>query len=244
MKIAIVDDMISDCQLLSRYITDYCQQEHVHAQITTYNSGSDFIKEYAKIDYNLVFLDIYIEDINGMDIAEELRNANAQCLIVFSTTTPSFAVKSFRVRAFDYLVKPYSYRSFCETMSLCVKALKKETQYIEVKEGRVYTKVILSDIVYTDYHNHYIQIHTKDCVIRSYMSFADFSEMLKPYPQFLCCYRNCMVNMDKVASMEENSFIMNNKERIPISKKIKGEVRQSYADYVFSCVTSGPQRPV
>lgn len=69
------------------------------------------------------------------------------------------------------------------------------------------------------------------------MSFADFSPMLEPYPQFLWCYRNCMVNMDYIKSMDDKDFILKNDERIPISRARKSEVRQAYANYVFDYIT-------
>lgn len=237
MKIAIIDDMAADCQQIYDYVIKYCKSEHIHVLVDTYESGRKFLSSFEEGKYNLIFLDIYLNNLNGIEIATELRKIDDKCLIVFSTSSQAHAIKGYRVRAFDYLVKPHTYSSFRETMSLCAKALQDYSEYIEVKEGREYTKIFIEDIIYTDYHNHYVQIHTAHSVIRSYMPFPVFQEMLQDYPQFICCYRNCLVNMSKVDELDDCTFVMKNGEQVPISKKKKNEIRQIYADYVFSCIS-------
>ena len=101
------------------------------------------------------------------------------------------------------------------------------------------TRILITDIIYVDYHNHYIQVHTDSRVIRSYMSFGEFSPMLSPYRQFLWCYRNCMVNMDYVDTWEDHDFILKNGERLPIFKSQRKEILQAYANYIFDYVNGG-----
>lgn len=236
MRIAILDDAITDCSTLYDYLSKYCMEEHLPAEIRTFQDGNEFMKVFQKEPFNLVFLDIYMNEPNGIEVAVKIRETGIPCLIVFSTSSQTHAVKGFRVRAFDYLVKPYTYKTFSETMALCTRELEEHTKYIEVKEGRIFTKIFIEDIYHVDYHNHYIQIHTDRCTIRSYMPFPKFQELVKDYPQFLYCYRNCLINMKKVKSVEDTAFVLKNGSRVPISKKLKQQVRQSYADFVFSCV--------
>lgn len=239
MKIAIVDDLYKERKLLYDYLSTYCTDQHIHAEIYQFEDGTDFLIDFNKGIYDLIFLDIYMKDMDGITVAQEIRDVDEDCIIIFSTSSESHAVKGFWVRAFDYLVKPYTYEQFAHTMDLCKQSISNLSRFIEVKEGRCYTKILLRDIIYTDYYNHYIQIHTKTRLIRSYMPFAEFSPTLEIYPQFLCCYRNCLVNMDEVEALDDRDFIMKNGERVPISKKIKSEVRQIYADYVFHCISRG-----
>lgn len=235
MNIVIVDDSESARQELINYATAYCKENQIHSQIESYENGSEFLTAFNTSKYDIIFLDIYMDGMNGIEIAEKIRKQNSQVLIIFSTTSRSHALDGFRVRASDYLVKPYSYENFKETLSFCNQKLLKHSYYIEVKEGRYYTKLLVDDIVYTDYYNHYIQIHSSSRVIRSYMSFSEFSPMLECYPQFLCCYRNCLINMDRVTSLVDTDFIMESGECIPISRGLKNKVRQAYSDYVFNC---------
>lgn len=72
--------------------------------------------------------------------------------------------------------------------------------------------------MYTDYYNHYIQIHTPNRMIKTYMSFAEFSPLLLKYKQFISPYRNCMINMDYVQQMDDHDFLMKDQVQIPINR--------------------------
>lgn len=237
MNIAIVDDNMKECKDLINYIKQYCTEHQIHSQIRSFETGSEFLSDFQNNTYDLIFLDIYLGEENGVEIARSIREKNTNVAIIFSTSSEAHAIEGFQVRAVDYLVKPYDHDTFSRTMDHCTQSISKHSYYIEVKEGRHYTKIFVTDIIYTDYYNHYIQIHTKDRVIRSYMSFSDFSPLLEQYPQFLSCCRNCLINMDEVESLEPQDFLMTNGERIPITRVLRSVVRQTYADYMFNWVS-------
>ncbi|MCQ4637396.1 LytTR family DNA-binding domain-containing protein [Anaerovorax odorimutans] len=233
MNIAIVDDLESEAQKLSGFITKYCDEHFLRADIRAYESGSKLLDDLQPPFFDVLFLDIFMKDMNGLDLARSLRDRGYDNLIVFSTISTDYAVNGYSVQAFDYLVKPYDYDRFHETMDRCMEELSNKSRYIVVKESRTYVKIRLDNIIYTDYHNHYIQIHTPVRVVKSYMSFSDFSKLLEPYPQFLNCYRNCIVNMDHVAALKGYEFILKNGDIMPITRNRKTDIRQKYADYEF-----------
>ena len=232
MQIAIVDDLKSERDLLSSYLVRYCNENSISLNLVKFTCGEEILAAKTT-SFDIIFLDIYMPGLSGIETASEIRKLDANCLLVFSTTSSDFAVKSFRVRAFDYLVKPYKYEQLAEIMTLAEKALNKSSRYIEVKESREMVKILIRDILYADYDNHYIQIHTKENIIKTYLSFQDFSPLLLKYPQFLNCYRNCIINMDSVDSLHDNDFVLTNGERLPITREKRLEIRQLYADYAF-----------
>lgn len=239
MNVAIVDDSLIDRQHLYRSLERYCQEHKVHMKVEQFCKGTDFLNTFNANVYNLVFLDIFLNEIDGIEIAKTIQEQDPKCLIIFTTSSKEHAVTAFRLHALDYLLKPYAYEHLAEAMLRYENASKRFEHYIELKEGRHHTRILLSDIIYTDYYNHYIQIHTPSRIIRSYMSFKDFAPMLEDYPQFLCCYRNCMVNMDYIVYMDANDFVLTSGERIPILRARRKEIRQSYANYIFTYVTEG-----
>lgn len=239
MTLALIDDSSADIKILYDYISQYCQENHIHIHIKKFTDETSFLKSMYTTTYNLVFLDIYLEHTTGIQVAGKIKETDPKCQIIFTTNSTEHAVKAFRLHALDYLVKPYSYAHLKDAMDRFENIAAKFSHYIELKEGRHYTRILISDIIYTDYSNHYIQVHTKSCVIRSYMSFNDFSPMLSSFPQFLWCYRNCLVNMDFVESVDDKDFILKNKERIPIARARKQEILQSYANYVFDHANGG-----
>lgn len=239
MEIAIVEDSGYELEQLYTYIQNYFSKRQIFRRVDTYQSGESFLESWETHSYDLVFLDIMMDRITGIDVARTIRQTDKDCLIIFISASKEFALQGFEVRAFDYLVKPITKERFDQTMELCQCELLKHIRYIEVKESRTMVKVPLQEIIYTDYYNHYIQIHTTERMIRSYQQFDSFSPLLLCYPQFLCCYRNCIVNMDRIASIDKNDFIMETGERVPIIRNSRHEIYQQYADYQFCKINGG-----
>ena len=239
MTIAIIDDSSEDISLLYDYICRYCNEHKVHTSVKTFTSETAFLNAFKTEKYDLVFLDIFMKDLNGIQIAKAIKKLNSRCQVIFSTSSKEHAIKAFRLHALDYLLKPYTYAQLEDALNCYENAAAKFTHYIELKEGRLQTRILIPDIMYVDYHNHYIQVHSLSRVIRSYMSFGDFSPLLSPYRQFLWCYRNCMVNMDHVDSWEDSDFILKNGERLPIHKAQRKKILQTYANYIFDYVNGG-----
>ena len=235
MKIAVVDDRTEDRNIIGKYIEQYMKKRPMAYNIDYFESGEAFLKGYA-----LAFLDIFMKegDADGIEIAEQLRKKDSETSVIFSTTSPDHAIKGYLVKAVGYLLKPYAYRQFEETMDNISGSLQEKGRYIEVKEKKIMVRVLLDEIIYCDYDNHYIRIHTNDRIIRSYMPFRELCDMLC-YEQFLYCYRNILINMDQVQRMEPQDFVMSNDEQIPMRRQDKIELRQKYADYVFNKMNGG-----
>lgn len=233
MKIAVVDDQEKELKKVMKFVRTYCEERKLAAALYSFSAGEELMKKTDTEVFDLIFLDIYLNEDNGMEIAAALREKGFDGMIVFSTVSTDYAISGYSVSAFDYLLKPFDYERFSETMDRCVRQMSHKQQYISVKEQRTYVKILLDDIIYTDYHNHYIQIHTPKRVIKSYMSFGDFFRMLEPHPQFLNCYRNCVINLDHVSAMKGYDFILKTGEIIPVTRKKKTAIRQAYADYEF-----------
>ncbi len=239
MYVAIVDDSLTDIEYLYENICRYCNEHKAHMQVDCFDDEQKFLNSLKTRPYDLVILDIYMNRINGDKLAQFIREKYPKSQIIFTTASREYAVKAFKVRALDYLVKPYKYEELESALDHFEEVYDKFIHYIELKEGRQYTRILISDIMYVDYHNHYIQVHTTSNVVRSHMSFDKFAPMLQQYRQFLWCYRNCMVNIDYIDCLEDKDFVLTDGKRIPISRAMHNEVTQAYANYMFEYVNKG-----
>ena len=237
MRAAIVDDSKDDLQYLYDNISRYCTEHKVHMQIDQFDNEQKFLYAIKDKKYDLVFLDIFMNRIEGDRVARYVREQWANCQIIFTTASREHAVEAFKVRALDYLVKPYTYENLAGAMDRFEEVYDNFLHYIELKEGRQFTRILITDIMYVDYHNHYIQVHTTSNVVRSYMPFDTFAPSLEPYSPFLWCYLNCMVNMDYIVSVGDRDFVLTDGKRIPISRAMHHEVTQAYANYMFEYVS-------
>ena len=234
MNIAIIEDSGQELSLLERCLQSYLSSRQVYRVIDTYTSGEAFLENWPSKSYDLIFLDILMEGISGIEVARKIRETDSECLLIFISSSKEYALQGFEVRAFDYLLKPLSEERFQKTMDLCQNELAKHIRYIEVKESRTLVKIPLNEIIYTDYYNHYIQIHTGARLIRSYQQFDVFSPLLLCYPQFLCCYRNCIVNMDHIEKSTDEGFVMDNQELVTVRKRGSNAIKKAYLEYLFS----------
>ena len=244
MNIAIVDDCAQEGRHLSQLLGAYCSVCSLTLQISTFTCAADFLRSWKSGVFDLIFIDIFLDKdsdtASGIRLAEHIRREDTGCTIIFTTVSPDFALKSYSLKALDYLVKPISTADFSQTMDyyLSMKA-KRSSHYIEVKESRVMVKIPIDTILYTDYFNHYIQIHLADRIVKTYMRFEDFSKLLLCYPQFISCYRNCIINLDKVVRLEKTSFVLTSGEHLPITRSLRLQIHQQYADYQFRKINGG-----
>lgn len=245
MKIAIVEDLTRDSDMITAHLNTYFFNNYVgeSPRIYNFNSGEEFLLTFAKDSYDIIFIDYYLKSLSGMDTAYSIRKKDPLTVIVFATASRDYAVEGYKVQASGYLVKPISYEDIAEFMSaINLKKLKKR-RFIEITSGYQTIKIPLRDIVYCDISGHYVQIHTNTFGMqRSRMSFSELNQMLAPYPEFLMCYRGCMINMNHVEHMSDLTFFMDCGERIPFRKKDHNEILKVYSEFLFHKVREAPVR--
>ena len=231
---AVLNARDEERSVLEESLRRFLDERPLNMEVFTFGTAESFWEARKLRYFDLVFLTVRQETTLGMDLARKLRERDREALLVLVSPDAYWAVESYRVRAHDYLMWPFTQAQFNEVMGLCYQTLHQRRPFIEVKEGRLTTCVLLDEIYFTDYHNHYIQIHLKERVIRTYMSFADFAERMAPHPRFLCCYRNVLVNMDQVAELDDKDFVLRDGSRVPISRSERHEIHQRYQDYSFA----------
>lgn len=233
IRIAIVDDMDQDRAQLAHYIEKFKRENKIEIAYDTYLSGADFMKCYKKGLYTLIFLDILMYEQNGLAVARKIRETDARVMIIFTSIAPEFALDGYEVRAYDYIIKPLPYAPVEKVLLETLCGRESLPSFIEVRENRCQIKIMVDDILYVDVDSHYLQIHTVSRIIRTYKRFRDFYPILENYSQFLCCYRNVMVNMNRVKDVNDEDFIMDNDDHVPMRRQAKVELRQLYENYMF-----------
>ncbi|MEG2176713.1 MAG: LytTR family DNA-binding domain-containing protein [Oscillibacter sp.] len=234
MNIAIVEDDPGDREYLLDCLAIHADDAKTPVSISSFENADAFLGDGSPGRYDLIFLDIYMGNVTGMELAQKLRDIHVSSQIVFVTTSVSHAVTSYEVAATYYLLKPYDYDQFSKMMSAVYSRVSPEEPTIGVKVGHDLETVPLSAIRFVDYADHYVLVHTSTKVLRSYIPFQEIEELLGAYPQFLTCYRNVIVNMEKIEKMEGDHFELEQGESIPISRNRVREMREAYTGYIFS----------
>lgn len=239
MNIAIVEDEATDREHLLDCLAMYTDDTQTSISVSTFNNADAFLSDGNPKRYELIFLDIYMGDTTGMELAEKLRQRNINSQIVFVTTSSAFAVASYGVEATYYLLKPYEYKKFISMMQVVMKRIEVPEETISVKIGHGVETIPIATIRYVDYADHYVRIHTSARSIRSHMQFPEIEESLLMNPQFLMCYRNVIINMDKVEKLEGDHFVLEQGIDIPITRNCVRKMRDAYTTYIFSRIKRG-----
>ena len=245
MKIAVVDDFQKDRDYLAIVLESYMKEQGIDGSVYGYPGGEEFLEAFNKSGrFDIVFLDIYMNGMDGMSVAKQLRQKDAECCLVFVTSSDSFAVEGYKVRAFRYLVKPYEKKELDDILDELFSGEKKERPYLEIREDRVSKKIYRDEIVMAELDGHYTIIHLKNGEsARIRMTVRELADELKE-PCFLECYRNLLVNLDYVEQVEDGRtgwefFIMKGAGKAPIQKTRRMQVRQYFADYLFQKAQRG-----
>ena len=233
MKIAICDDVYSDKHHLFNSLNSYCETYFINAAITEYDSGESLLESFSKNMFDIIFLDIYMSGLNGIDTAKKIREIDNDCLLIFVTTSREHALDGFSVNALHYLLKPANDEKIAEVFNRCKKILSDAQQYIEVISERLLVKILVQSIHYIEVYDKACFIHNDSKVIKTYLRLEEFAKQLEG-SCFLHCHRSYLVNMRAIVSVDENDFILQSGEQIPIRQSDKQSIKQLYMNFLFS----------
>ncbi|WP_066645285.1 LytR/AlgR family response regulator transcription factor [Christensenella timonensis] len=237
MDIAITDNCVADRAALKNKIKEAAAAGSFFVGITEFESGEALLSAVHAKAFDLVFLDIYMDGIDGIETAERLRKLCPRCLIVFVTVSSDHAVEGFRVRALHYLVKPFTAGDIVCILKEAAARLGNDIEIL-VRDGGVPVHLPLSQIHYALCERHYILIHTPSGVIRWRQPFSKFCEILAPYAQFFVCNRGTLLNLGHVEKLLEDNdcFLMDDGTKLPIRQSSHAQARSRYLDHLFRTI--------
>lgn len=237
MRIAIVDDLPADREKL---LADICRWAET-AQIplipppSLFESGEALLDHMEEGLFDVIFLDIYMNGINGMDTARQIREVDRDCRLIFTTLSLDFAVESYDVEATYYLVKPWSYEKLTLALERCGASFLERRQFIAISGKNHDTRLYLHDILYTEYTSRHIAVHMKDGSCRTvFMKQKDFAGELLKYPYFCDCIKGILVNFEAVDQLQKDRFLLKNGQYIPISRLKYQSVRERFLEYTYA----------
>lgn len=234
MRIAIVDDVAEERSLLRSRLESQVKVRFLHADILEFDSGEAFLAAAREQSFTVLFLDIYMNGITGIETAAELRSFDSECILIFTTTSTDHALEGFRVRALHYLVKPYDEEEVSTLLDEILRRIPKADKSLEIKVSGNQVKLPFRDIVSAEHYAHQIHIKTASGrILVTRQSFAEFTAPLKTDERFFICSRGVMVNLEHASDIGNGSFTMDDGSTVGISRDLVKAARQSFMDYLF-----------
>lgn len=231
LRIAIVEDNPADAGKLEEYIDQFCTDNRINYQTRVFESGDDFLKNYTKI-WNMILLDIEMPGIDGMETAKKIRELDKETFLVFVTNMAQYAIHGYEVDAFDFAVKPVQYAPFCMKMKKLLNMMKmRQKKYLAVNQVNGMSRVFLPDIIYVEVSNHKLFFHTERGDIEGRGSLGQLEKDMEG-STFARCNSGYVVNLRNIKSIEKDTVIMSNGDRLPVSRARKKEFLHQFALYM------------
>lgn len=234
MRLAIVDDIVSERKELHNRLSVILYHCSHDAEIFEYADGETFLSAAEKERFEIIFLDIYMNGANGIEIAKKLRTFDQECIIIFTTSSTDYALDGFRVRALHYLVKPYSNKELENLFKEIIARLPATDKYLDINIVGGAVRLRFNEIIYASHFKHQIHIHTLDgntTVTRQ--TFRDFVSSLEGDDRFFMCSRGVIINLDYAEDFDGTAFKLKNGDTISVSRDITKSARLAFGDYLF-----------
>ncbi len=243
MHLIIVEDLAADCDKLAELIYQDCASHGESVDLSFYTNGEKFLECYRPKSCNGLFLDVLLGGMTGIETAKNIRKSEPHLPIIFTTRERDYAVDGFAVGATDYLVKPLNPEKVARCMGRLREYLIKPSSIsLQEPSGRGHSipiDVDLDKILYGQYFNHTMSIHTDSEVYHTRISFHDFTEKLPHSGRFYICGRGLVVNFSYVQRIEDDTLLLRNGEQLLFSRNRRQEIQKAYAEWKFTCSREG-----
>jgi DNA-binding LytR/AlgR family response regulator len=234
LRVAVCEDTPTEARILISFI----EESGITTEITHFLCGENLVALFEKGAYDLIFLDVYMGALTGVETAEVIREKDAQVVIVFTTTSDDFTREGYRLNAYKYMLKPIKPEDVVDSLELAsLKRDKAQGATLGiVVDGKPVT-LLLSDIIYVESNNRRSVVYTEEGEYAT-LTTIDALEKMLPAPRFLRSHRAFIVNLDHVEDVDED-FIMDNGARAYIRVKDFRKLKHAYDDYLFNNARSG-----
>ncbi len=235
MNIAIVDDEKLESTLLAGLLKEYVSENGNKADISIFDGAEVFLAQYEPFMYTVIFLDIYMSGISGVNAAEQIMEKDPEALIVFVTGSGDHMKDAFMLHAFDYVEKPVKKERLYRLMDDIMRRRTDISNGIDFVCDRQDHHLPFGEIVSVCANGHNVEIVDQNGQrYEPYLTFSSLEKTLSADKRFLTINRGVIVNMDCIAAFSEGQCKMNGGDSFPAKQKKFKQLEQIWQNYMFS----------
>ena len=221
INVTIVEDEKHEADKLRGYLERYCAAHGVGFDTKVFSSAEAFLASY-RTDTDIVFMDIELESMNGMDAAVRLRAIDALVVIIFVTNMAGYAIRGYSVQALDYLLKPVGWYAFSTMMDKAMRSCVKQREAtVNVRTQGGLSCVSLADGKYVEGSNHRLRYPTDKGCGEAWGMLKETEKSIGD--DFMRCCSSYLVNLRRVSAIDGGDVVLSDGTRLPLSRNYKKE---------------------
>ena len=234
LNIAICDDEPDFINHLNEDLTAWAAEHSLPIQLSSFTNGDSLILAHARANFDLIFLDIVMPLLNGMEAAKELRLTDSNVPIIFLTSSPEFAIDSYEVRAFWYLIKPVSREQLFHVLDTWLGKNPIRRNVFPARTAAGYQNIYLRDVEFLEAQNKTVSV---------FFLNGTFSEIKEPFHKceeiftlekgFFKCHRSYIISLSNVEKFSKKEIITKSGRILPISRDVYNDFKDAYFSYMF-----------
>jgi len=232
LKLCILDDEPVQTTILNKMLSDYFTEQKMTFEVEIYHSSSDFLDTWngSANKYHIYFLDVLMPDINGIQVAKEIRKQDKTAHIIFLTSSPEYALESYEVKAHNYLLKPLQKEKLCSTLSeLLGTGQLPLAKQLQITSSGVIRNIPYRNIVYVEVRRNklLLMLNTGEKV-ETYSTITEMESLLQEEEIFTRTHRSFIINMQYIKEFSMTAIRLRPDYDIPVSRTYAASVKQEY----------------
>lgn len=234
MLIILCDDVPGDRHKLRLYLQHLQEEKETGDEIEEYNSGESLLAAVEEgLDPDIIFLDIYMGKMSGVETATQLRTRGYAKDLIFCTTSKDNAMDGFRLKADGYLVKPYGYQDFCDAIWRCKEKLLKTAKTLDFISDRLEYKIPLTEITFLETTKKGCTVHTLKSSYFTWEKISELSNKLPSQGSFLKLSQSYTINMENIKTIATEKIVFKNSEEVMLPVHNRQNIRQAVNNFCW-----------
>lgn len=232
LKIAICEDDNTQLEYVKHLVEAWMKAGKIPSTVDGYVSAEQLLFSFdADFPYSIYILDIEMGEMNGMELAHKIREQDTDAVIIFLTGLREYALEGYEVGAFRYLIKPIKEQELHRILGEIIqtKEIQKEAYFLLNLQGEL-RKIPYDDIWYISSQGHYVEMAYREEKIQWKASFGSLQKEFENNG-FVLSRRGILVNVSRIAKVGREECVLDNEEKIPISRSQYKEVNAAFIRY-------------
>lgn len=230
IKIALVDDDEELQKELKNQINRYFEESNISFCVSSFFSGEEFLSNYKVNSFDIIFMDIQMKKLNGIETCVELRKLDESVIIIFLTNLAQYAINGYEVNAFDFVIKPINYYVLSMKLSRAITKLKNEKNAFKISFSYQNMKYFLeiNSLKYVEVTGHKLVFYATTGIYYTYdLSLSKLEKTLieNNIDYFCKCNNYLLVNLNFVNSISGLNLNIDNKQ-LPISRSKRNQLME------------------